>query len=448
MGLRLRHKILPILILSTILLLGTTPISGAESQPAFIRQKLARAAKIWPGQRVTLYITLYTTTSFSGSTRFELPEVSGMLVLENEDRPLLGTEMIEDTSYIFKRHEIIIFPLQSGRHTLPSFNVEFSFQKDHDQTQDVSFKTAGIDLDVLEIPGITAREPVITTPDLQVKDLWLPNLRQAKLAPIRVGDALTRTITLIAEDLPGMMLPPLQLQKVSGLGFYRKAPQVEDQRNRGAFTGRRIETITYVCEETGKFTIPGLNFKWWNPKSETLQNVSLPEITIKVTANPLLQKEGAAAAAGSTVFPWIKTTLFILFSTLIFVLLLFFRPKKPSAAAKAEEHEKELFIKFQKLAATHDPAATMQALLAWLDQSKNGGKPSTLEHFYTRVGDPELKKEIKSLEAALYTTGSEQSWSGTQLLAAVQQARKNLKQRQSQTKTSNLPALNPQIPDS
>ncbi len=422
-----------------------TRLLRAESGPAFIRQKLGKVEKIWPGQSLTLYITLYTTTSFSGSTRFALPEVSGVLVMENEDRPLLGTEMVDGKSYIFKRHEIIIFPLQPGPHTIPAFAVDFSFQKEQDKIAKQSFTTASIDLKVLAIPGVTARDKVVTSTNLQIKDLWQPNLRSPQAAAVRVGDALTRTITLTAQDLPGMALPPLALKKVGGLGFYRKAPQVEDRRNRGAFTGRRIETITYICEEVGKFRIPGLSVKWWNPKSEILQKVSLPEVTVKVTSNPLLQKEGPAPApaSGSAGFTWIWVTLLLLFSTLVFVLFRFFWSKKKFQTAKTEDHEKELFMKFQKMAAARDATATMQALLAWLDQSKNGGNPSTLEYFYTRAGDPELEKEINSLETYLYTVKQEHKWSGKQLSIAVQRARKNLNQRQSRSRSPNLPALNP-----
>lgn len=198
---------------------------------------------------------------------------------------------------------------------------------------------------------------------------------------------------MTADNLPGMAFPPLGLKKIDGLGFYTRQPHVQDQRQRGQFIGSRTETITYVCEEEGSFTIPGLSIQWWNPKTEMLKNIPLKSVNFEVTANPLLQKEGSSAATrfGSTDFPWRRAALFLLFSALVFVIFFMFRTKKEPHAAKKEDHEKELFIKFQKMAAAHDAAATMQALLAWLDYSKISGTPATLERFFTLARDPELK---------------------------------------------------------
>lgn len=435
-------RILPTLILSALFLLFASQISFAQPQSAFIRQELGKVEKIWPGQRLTLNITLYTNSYFAGSTRFAIPEVSGMLVMENEDRPLVGTETVNGSPYIYKRHEIIIFPLRSGNPTLPALKVEFEISRENDKTEKQSFTTESIDLKILEIPGTTNQDKVITTSNLQVKEQWQPEPGEVK-----VGDALTRTITLTADDLPGMAFPPFGLQKVKGLGFYSKQPQVKDQRARGAFSGSRTETLTYVCEEAGTFKIPGTSFKWWNPKSETLKKVSLQEVEFKVSANPLLQKESpTATAAGSSDLPWRWAALLILFSALVYALFLFFHRKKQSHKEETKEPEKELFKKFQKAAASQNSEATMQTLLRWLDYSKFAGTPGSLERFYALAGDPELKKQIEFLETSLYATKHDRRWSGDKLSTAVRQARKNLKQRLSQTKPPNLPELNPSPP--
>jgi len=114
-------RLVAVLLLLSFFLPG---LSFAGAGPAFVKEKLGKSNKIWPGQRLTLDITLYTTTSFSGSTRFELPKLSGMLIMENEGRPLLGTENVDGLSYIFKRHEIVLFPLRPGNLQISPFNVD------------------------------------------------------------------------------------------------------------------------------------------------------------------------------------------------------------------------------------------------------------------------------------------------------------------------------------
>lgn len=83
------------LFVAILVTFALTGLSLAGPPPAFVKEELVQSKKIWPGQRLTLYIKLYTTTSFSGSTRFELPKVSGMLTMENEGRPLVGSEEID-----------------------------------------------------------------------------------------------------------------------------------------------------------------------------------------------------------------------------------------------------------------------------------------------------------------------------------------------------------------
>lgn len=438
-------KILPTPILSALFLLFASQISFAQPRSAFIRQELGKVEKIWPGQRLTLNITLYTNSFFAGSTRFAIPEVSGMLVMENEDRPLVGTETVNGSPYIYKRHEIIIFPLRSGNPTLPALKVEFEIKKENDKTEKQSFTTESIDLKILAIPGTTNQDKVITTSNLQVKDQWQPEPGEVK-----VGDALTRTITLTADDLPGMAFPPFGLQKVKGLGFYNKQPQVKDQRARGAFSGSRTETFTYICETTGTFEIPGTSFKWWNPRSETLKKVSLQAVKFEVAANPLLESDALAEPgkkAHNGRLPWQRAAgLILLFSTLVGALFIRLVLKRKKTGRKAADQEKELFKKFQKAAASQNSEATMQTLLRWLDYSKFAGTPGSLERFYALAGDPELKKQIEFLEASLYATKHDRRWSGDKLSTAVRQARKNLKQCLSQTKPPNLPELNPSPP--
>ncbi len=428
------------LFIAILLTLGLTSLSLAEPQPAFVEEELILSEKVWPGQRLTLYIKLYTITSFSGSTRFELPKVSGMLIMENEDRPLIGTEKIDDHPYIFKRHEIVLFPLRSGPLTLPTFNVEFSFRRENGKVMKQTFTTQQLQFNVFEIPGVAPQEPVITSSNLQIKDKWVPKPDKAK-----VGDALIRTITMTADDLPGMAFPPLGLKKIDGLGFYRKPAQVGDQRQRGQFTGSRTETITYICEQEGTFKVPGISIQWWNPKTETLKKIPLKAAEITVTANLLLVKESPIKAirTGSTGFPWRWAAIVLLFSVLVFIGFLLFRMKQHALRATTVDHEKELFIKFQKAAAVHDASATMQALVAWLDQSNTTGNPTTLKHFYTRAGNLTLKKEIASLQNFLYATKHDRRWSGDKLSTAVRQARKNLRDQAPQTEQNRLPKLNP-----
>jgi len=434
------------LVLTALLFFAFGGPSFAGSQPAFVREKLEQVEKIWPGQRLTLYVTLYTTTSFSGSTWSELPKVSGMLIMENEDRPLLGTEKIDGASYIFKRHEIALFPLRSGSLTMPAFTVGFGFLGENGKVVDQSFTSRQLQFSVLEIPGADPQKPVITTGNLQVKDQWNPEPGKAK-----VGDALIRTITMTGDDLPGMAFPPLNIEKIDGLGVYQKQPRVNDQMQRGAFTGQRTETITYVCEKEGKFTLPGMNINWWNPKNEELKEIKLEPVTLKVAANPLLETEDQPGAEqqNSRSFSWKLSGIALLVLAVAIIGLLWLLRLKKQQSSSLEPSEAELFKQFHRASTSSDAAKTMRALMRWLDRSGLTGVSGRLDLLVLRAGDADLGRQVQALETVLFSpeeiNKGAGSWSAGGLYRAVRRARRKLGQADIRLKIGEegLPALNP-----
>ena len=432
-----------VLFVAFLLTVTLSGLSEASLPPAFVKEKLVQTEKIWTGQRLTLYISLYTTTSFSGSTRFELPKVSGMLIMENEAHPLIGTENIDGQPYIFKRHEIDLFPLRTDSLILPAFTVEFSFRGEAGKIVNQSFTTQPHQFKVYEIPGASSQKTVITAANLQVDDQWIPEPDKFK-----VGDALTRTITMSADDLPGMAFPPLSLKKIDGLGFYLKRPQVEDKVQRGEFVGKRTEIITYICERKGTFIIPGATFQWWNPKTETLQTVFLKKVKFEVVANLAFGKRVPAGSVRTGVARslWgsaVALFIFFVLCTLVAMVYFRFRSRRQLYGSTRICNEEKLFKEFEKSALSDDAIATMQALLSWLDCSEFAGNPGSLVRFSALVGNPELDKQIESLETFLYAVESDRQWFGDRLFTAVRQARKILSHSYPDAEQFGLPTLNP-----
>jgi hypothetical protein len=129
-------------------------------------------------------------------------------------------------------------------------------------------------------PGAEHLPSIISSRELHVTQTWQPQPRQAHR-----GDAFTRTITLTAPDVPGMVFPPLPLDRpVDALAVYPKPPVVQDQVERGAFIGQRTQTVTYVCERPGPVTLPALTVPWWDVEKQQLRQATLPALTLQVGA--------------------------------------------------------------------------------------------------------------------------------------------------------------------
>jgi hypothetical protein len=316
------------ILLGGLLLLAFN--AGADSstplQAAFIKAELAPAAKIWPGQRRIFAVTLYTTTSFSGSSRFTLPMVDGLLIMEDEGRPLLNSLELEGTSYVSKRYELSLFPLRSGKYSIPSFWVEFMVKDPAGKTVTKKFTTWPQEFSVLKIPGSVSGQPIIIASDLKVDEKWQP-----PPGPAKVGDAFSRTITITANDQPGMAIPPLEMAKVKGLAIYNDQSQVNDKMDRGNFIGIRTQKHSYVCEKTGTLLIPKITIQFWNPASETLKKFTLKEVQLQVAANPLLahsDQGGGASRSASRLSGGILRLMIISLACVLALFLLYHSRKR------------------------------------------------------------------------------------------------------------------------
>jgi hypothetical protein len=249
-------------------------------EPVLMRNSLVKPGPVWVWQRVAIEVELLTTTFFAGAPVFQLPTIPQALLMQIEDHPVLGTEQDDDTTYNVQQHELALFMLRPGGYTVPPFTVRFASAPRYGEPPvEHQLTTQAIQVEARMPPGAEHLPSVISTRELRVTQTWQPQPKQAQL-----GDAFTRTITLTAPDVPGMVFPPLPLAKVDGLAVYPKPPVVQDQVERGAFIGQRTQTVTYVCERPGPVTLPALIIPWWDVEHQQLRQVTLPTLTLEVVA--------------------------------------------------------------------------------------------------------------------------------------------------------------------
>lgn len=82
-----------------------------------------------------------------------------------------------------------------------------------------------------------------------------------------------------------MLLPPVDPENINGMGLCAKLPKTEDATQLFDFIWKKVEKITYDCEQEDTFTTPGETFQVWNPKNESSQNITLKPVTFEVSAN-------------------------------------------------------------------------------------------------------------------------------------------------------------------
>jgi hypothetical protein len=248
---------------------------------AKVRTTLETKGEVWVGQHVTLAVELMSPGFFSGSPTFYLPEVPQVLLLQPNDRPVLGSETIDGASYTIQRHEFALFAQRAGTVVIPAFQVRFSTRVGAAQPVEHLLSTDAVSLEVKLPPGAEGLATLISARELKATETWQPRSATAK-----EGDAFTRTLTFSAPDVPAMAFPPFPATAIPGLSVYAKTPRLIDQSERGVMRGERQEIITYVCQRPGRFVLPAARFTWWDLSHQQLKTVDFPARTFEVGANP------------------------------------------------------------------------------------------------------------------------------------------------------------------
>ncbi len=257
-----------------------------------MRASIAAPETNWVGQRIIVVVEILAPGVFDSAPTFDLPDPHGMLLMPPAGSPILSSETIDGVSFTVQRHELSIFAQRAGEQTIPPLTVRFRYKRnalDHDSIP-ASVATAPIKFVTKLPPGAENLGSIISARDLQVVESWKPEPGKAK-----AGDAFTRTITFSAPDIPAMAFPVFPTGMIDGIGVYPKPPEMLDETNRGNLSGKRRDTITYLCRRPGKFIIPAAQLKWFDLDAQKLQTIDFPAREITVAPNPAMPSTPPAA---------------------------------------------------------------------------------------------------------------------------------------------------------
>ncbi|MEM6568355.1 MAG: hypothetical protein AAF957_08085 [Planctomycetota bacterium] len=426
---------------------------GPYQEPALVRSLVATEAPVWVGQRVRFDVRLLVPNQFSGTPTFDVPEVENAIFVRvggSNSRPTFGSEREGGTSYTSATYSFAAFFQRDGAFTIPPFEVRFA-----------SLEGFGVDpewhaldtqehrVEVRSPPGTERLAVVISATRLDVDDRW-----DRATDGARVGDAFRRTVRMSAPDVSGLLLPPLPLDRVTGLAARLADPAVETETARGAFRGTREQEVTYLCEEPGTAVVPPMVVRWWNLDTGTLEAVELAGATFEIAEAPTPPPQDDVTEAAPTRGPrrWSPAVLGGAFVALVGALgvALWRRIRTPLTRWLQTRRLRRLTSesgRFQQLTAAlqrDDAAAAMAALYRWLAVRPAARRPATLRELQDEVGDPGLAAELDALErAVLDGDRAGPPWSGAALARCLVGARDHLDRAESGTAHADLPPLNP-----
>lgn len=362
------------------------------------------------------------------------PELADAVIEKLADDSNYVTK-VNDIDYSVTERRYAIFPQKSGKMTIKPpvltadvvTNARGGFNGLFNSTQTKRVAAKEIILDIKPAPASFTGSHWLSAEQLEVKQEWSGDFEQMK-----VGEPLTRTLSLLAKGATVSSLPELNTTKTDErLKTYPDQPVLKEQKTTDGLLAFREEKIALIPSKTGEYKLPTIKIPWFNTKTNKMETATIPETTITVLA-------GAATPASTpsaTVIPqqnavtpasqplseqqtsnWLWVSLFLALGWLI--TLFYFLTKRPAPPVVIANDEAELSLKasvnqLKKACADNNATAAKNALLAWglarFDATSLGATADCC--------DARLHDEILQLNQVLYAKDAP-AWSGKKLFQA------------------------------
>lgn len=356
-----------------------------------------------------------------------------------------------------KAGELVIAPLQLDAQVDAGSSRRDFFGR---SVQQVRRSTESLQIRVTETPADLGTRPWLPAHSINLQDDW-----QKQPPTLRVGEPVTRTLTLTAEGLPAASLPELQLPVPAGWKSYPDQPTREDTENEQGIVGTLQQKLALVPTTPGRVELPAVDLDWYNVEAGRWSRVHLDPIQLEVApaapgsvaTSPVPQTQTAPVApvqpapapvttpsalepapVSPGFWPWLSLALGLAW---LATLALLWRTRRTKPAAKREsspgDQQRELAQSALKAvleaAARNDAPATRQALLHWSRLRFPQAAGRELEALIRQGGAP-LAEALAELDKALYGQ-IPVAWNGTALSAAL----KNLPKEQKKTQDALVP---------
>lgn len=290
-----------------------------------------------------------------------------------------------------------------------------------------------IKLDIKPAPVASSGQYWLPAEHLELKQTWSSDIGQMK-----VGEPLTRTLTLQAKGVTVGQLPELSTkQNNDAFKAYPDQPILKENKTSTGLIALREEKIALIPSKAGNYTLPAISIPWFNTQTQKMEVATIPETRITAlgaanttapvtTANPPpvtakavepqpspIPATSTASAVSNGFWPWLSLVLGLGWLLTIVYVAIGKRTKTvvPDAVAVAREIRFKDTVKRLKNACQENNATEAKnALLAWGEQQLNATSLGAIAlHCEARLRD-----EILRLNQVLYGKTTEQ-WQGKRL---------------------------------
>ncbi|MFO1387591.1 BatD family protein [Cellvibrio sp.] len=380
-------------------------------------------------------------------------DIKDAVVVPLSEKPKQYLTNINGAQHLILESNYAVFPQTSGHLKIPSLiysvvpNVERDLWNDpfgRNRANILRLPTEEKDITVHPVPASVNGKPWQPANNVELHETW-----SASLDHLKMGEPVTRTITIAANGLTGGQIAPLVTPTIDGLTFYPDQPQNSDSKTDKGIEGIRTETMAIVPNRGGEFTLPEVRVEWWDSKTQSMQVATLPAKNLSVIGSSVTNSapepannqanENTAAESKpdqkityqTPAWFFAAVALFAIVSLVLFIYILKLRAKIKYMIADSEEitkqkseNEKHIWDLLKHAAANRNAAELRKALLGWAKFQWPDESIHSLDDIAKFGKKPELASALKKLDSMLYSNHPDETWDPNDLLRALNECRK------------------------
>ena len=277
-------------------------VNSAKTQPddkssgvLFLESEVDQTT-VYVQAQILYTVRIYQAVNLLNASLAEVSLSDSDAIIEKIGEDKTYNKSIEGRRFKVFEKRYIIFPQKSGRLTINPAELEAQYVDNRQALRTKLLQSDAINITVKPKPLVQTVQNNVWLParSMQIKEEW------PQEPPVfKVGEPVTRTITVIADGLSSAQLPEIEMGEVKDMKQYLDQPLKEDRERSKGVVGMRQEKIALIPTQTGRYVIPGVEIPWWNTEKDRLEYLRLPQR--EITVNPGTQT--AQADVGKAVKP-------------------------------------------------------------------------------------------------------------------------------------------------
>lgn len=246
--------------------------------------------------QILLVVRIYAAVELLNASLSEVSVSDDNAIIEKVSDNITYEKRINGRRYKVYEKRYAIFPQKSGELSINPIHFEAQYLASRLERRIKRLKTEAIPLSIKAKPQLQSLKNNAWMPasNIELRESWPQN------PPVfKVGEPITRTITLVGDGLFSSQLAELTMDGVENMKQYPDKPLTEDKKDKNGVIGVKQAKIALIPTTSGRHVIPEMEISWWNVNKDRLEIARLPEREINVLPGAQAEHQSPPKASDS-----------------------------------------------------------------------------------------------------------------------------------------------------